>query len=111
LALISTATAAWDSALVPLPERYREQLRASYGNAARQARRDAIVAFLRYLLEVVVVTAIGLVIIGMAFATFDLQLGRVYWFGGMVVWLLGLIFVSIRAYRRAEDRGDVGRPT
>jgi hypothetical protein len=95
---------------VPLPEQYREQLKRSYGNAERRARRDSILAYLRYLLEVVIVTTIGLVIIGMAFATFDLQLGRVYWFGGMVVWLLGLIFVSLRAYRRAEDRGDLGRP-
>jgi hypothetical protein len=95
---------------MPLPEQYRKQLEQSYGNAARQARRDSILAYLRYLLEVTVVTSIGLVIIGMAFATFDLELGRVYWYGGMVVWLLGLIVVSVRAYRRAEERGDLGRP-
>ena len=49
---------------------------------------------------------LGVTLIFFAFRTFDLELGRVYWLAGCVVWIGGVSFAALNAYRRGIERGD-----
>lgn len=44
--------------------------------------------------------------IGMALHTFDVELGRVYWLVGSIVWIGGVSATVLSAYRRGEERGE-----
>ena len=91
------------------PELYQEMV-ARHAAAAREARRDARLAFVLFAFEVLVATAIGLVLMAMALHTTDEALGRIYWYGGEAAWLAGLALAIHRARKRASDRGDLGPP-
>ena len=43
---------------------------------------------------------------GLAFHTFDRQMGVVYWWAGFTVWVGGVILAVLSAYRRGQARGD-----
>jgi len=95
---------------VPIdPELYREMVQR-HADAARESQRDTRLALVLFALEVLVATAMGLVLMGMAIHTTDEALGRIYWYGGEATWLAGLAIAIHRARRRAADRGDLGPP-
>jgi hypothetical protein len=74
--------------------------------AERESRWDAWRELARVIGEIVLWTLLGLFGIGLAFHTFDFELGRVYWLLGSIVWIGGVSFAVLSAYRRGEERGD-----
>lgn len=91
---------------MPLPEKYLRQQIEGRQLAEREARRDTMRAWFRALGEIVLWTLAGLGCIGLAFHTFDIRLGRVYWWLGFVVWIGGVSAATLSAYRRGQERGD-----
>ena len=91
---------------MPLPEKYYRQLIESHAAAHRAARWDSVLAWVRVLGEITVWTALGMLVTGLAFRTFDVALGRVFWLTGCIVWIGGVSIAVLSAYRRGEDRGD-----
>jgi hypothetical protein len=91
---------------MPLPERYRRQLMETHESAERESRWDGWLALARAIGEIVLWTLLGLLGIGMAFHTADFALGRIYWLVGSIVWIGGVTFAVLSAYRRGEERGD-----
>jgi len=91
---------------MPLPEKYLRQQIEGRRLAEREARRDTRLAWFRALGEIVFWTLAGLGCIGLAFHTFDIQLGKVYWWLGLVVWIVGVSTATVSAYRRGQERGD-----
>jgi hypothetical protein len=91
---------------VPLPEKYLRQQIDNRATAEREARRDSRRAWMRILGEIVFWTLLGLGGFGLAFHTFDYDLGMVYWWAGSVVWVAGVTAAVFSAHRRGEARGD-----
>lgn len=91
---------------MPLPDKYLRQQIEGRRLAEREARRDTRLAWLRALGEIVLWTLAGLGCIGLAFHTFDVKLGQVYWWLGFVVWIGGVSAATVSAYRRGQERGD-----
>lgn len=91
---------------MPLPEQYRRQLMETRAAAERESRWDGWLALLRAVGEIVLWTFLGLLGIGLSFHTNDFELGRVYWLVGAIVWIGGVSFALLAAYKRGEDRGD-----
>ena len=50
--------------------------------------------------------ALGLFIMAFGFHTNDLLMGKVFFYGGMVVGYSGILIALVVAYRRGEERGD-----
>ena len=74
--------------------------------ADREARWDGWLALGRVMGEIVLWTLLGLLGVGMALHTFDVELGRIYWLLGCLVWIGGVSVAVLSAYRRGEERGD-----
>lgn len=89
-----------------MPEKYRRQLMETHERADRESRWDAWLALARVVGEIVLWTLLGLLSIGLAFHTFDLELGRIWWLVGCIVWIGGVSVAVLSAYRRGEERGD-----
>jgi hypothetical protein len=91
---------------VPLPEQYRRQLIETHARAEREARWDPWLELARAVGEISLWTVLGATLIFFAFLTFDVQLGRIYWLAGCLVWIGGVSFAMLSAYRRGVERGD-----
>jgi hypothetical protein len=91
---------------MPLPERYQRQLMDTRAAADRESRWDGWLALVRVIAEIVLWTLLGLLGTGMALHTFDVELGRIYWLAGCMVWIGGVSVAVLSAYRRGEERGD-----
>lgn len=91
---------------MPLPEQYHRQLMETRAAAERESRWDGWLALARAIGEIVLWTTLGLLGIGLSFHTLDYELGRVYWLVGSIVWIGGVSFAMLSAYRRGEERGD-----
>jgi hypothetical protein len=91
---------------MPLPEKYRRQLMETHAAAERESQWDGWRALGRVIGEITLWTVLGLFCIAMAFHTFGLELGRIYWFAGCIVWIGGVSYAVLSAYRRGEERGD-----
>ncbi len=91
---------------MPLPEKYLRQQIEGRQVGERGGRRDTRWAWVRAVGEIVFWTLAGLGCLGLALHTFDLTLGRVYWWTGCVVWVGGVTAAVLSAYRRGQERGD-----
>jgi hypothetical protein len=91
---------------MPLPEKYYQQLIESRAAAERESRWDEWRELARALGEMVLWTVLGMALVFMAFWTSDPQLGGIYWSLGCIVWIGGVSFAVLSAYRRGENRGD-----
>lgn len=89
---------------LPRPE-YEEQI-ARHLDTERQARRDYWRDMLRMVLQLTFWVAAGLLLIGWSLHTRDAALGAVLFLAGQTVWLSGVLFTLLAAYRRGERRGD-----
>ncbi len=89
-----------------MPQRYRdaqiESRQRSEREAGRATRRDLFRACGHILSWVVC----GLALLGLALHSSDPVMGRVFWLAGQTVWLGGVMFSLLAAYRRGERRGD-----
>jgi polyferredoxin len=72
----------------------------------RQARRDYWRDILRTMLHLAFWVAVGLGLMGSALHTRDAALGGVLWLAGQTLWLSGVLFSLLAAYRRGSRRGD-----
>ena len=91
---------------MPLPENYRRQLMETHRLAEHASRWDGWLALARVVGEILLWTTLGLLGIGMALHTFDVELGRIYWMAGCILWIGGVSVAVLSAYRRGEKRGD-----
>ena len=103
-------TEEWADDYDPHSREARLERAARYERAGREADRKALWDFARFAAEVTVATGLGLLLLGMALHVAEVELGHVYWWGGMVTWLAGLATAIARARTRAEHRGDLGSP-
>lgn len=91
---------------MPIPERYYRELIGRHEEAERQARQDRRREWFRVLVQILACTTIGLFGIALAFHTFDVERGWVYWWTGAFIWVAGWCVVMITAYLRGVRRGD-----
>ena len=91
---------------MPLPTHLLEEMAARRRHEAVQADRDRLRDHVRTALLCVVWCCVGLYLLGMAFHTTDVELGGMYFLGGLAAGNGGIIFTLLAAYRRGERRGD-----
>ncbi len=72
----------------------------------REARRDYWRDIVRTMLHLAFWVSVGLAFLGMALHTHDVVLGRILWLAGQTLWLGGVLFSLLAAYRRGNRRGD-----
>lgn len=87
------------------PRSYAERI-AEHERAHREAQRAARRDFYRLVLDLAVSVAGGMVLIGLAVHSTDPATGKACWWAGHAFWVAGLTFSLMRAYRRAERRGE-----
>lgn len=90
----------------PLLQAELERIAQEHLETERSANRESRRALVRACLECLGSCALGLVIMAFAFHTTDPVLGKVYFYGGMVVGYSGILMSLVGAYRRGEQRGD-----
>ena len=90
---------------MPLPDKYRQQLIETHAAAERESRWDSWRELARVLGEVTLSTLLGMLLTALAFHTNDLQLGRMYWLIGCIVWIGGVAKAVLGAYRRGLAEG------
>ena len=91
---------------VPIsPERY-EKLIAQGAIAHRAARRDTLRDLLRAIGHIAFWVVCGLVLFAWAFHVTDRSIGMILWWAAHAVWIAGVAFSVLAAYRRGEKRGD-----
>ena len=83
-------------------ERIGAERLAAGRDAQRETRRD----LLRASLQCAGFCAAGLFVMFFAFYVDDLQVGRAFLWGGMLVGYSGIAYTLVSAYRRGEKRGD-----
>lgn len=88
-----------------LPEEL-ERIGAERLEAEREVARTYRREMLRAALECVASCLIGLLLMAAGLHTTDLQLGKIFFFGGMLVGYTGITLSLFSAYRRGEQRGD-----
>lgn len=91
---------------MPIPERYYKELISRHEEAERRASRDTRRESFRVLAQICLWTTLGLLGIALAFHTYDVDLGWVYWWAGAFVWVAGWCVTMIAAYLRGVRRGD-----
>ena len=90
---------------MPLPAKYRRQLIESSAAAEREARWDAARAWVRAVGEIVLWTGLGMALVFRAFHTNGVDVGRIYWLIGCIVWIGGVSSAVLGAYRRGLEDG------
>lgn len=91
---------------MPIPQQAYEELIAKHEQAHREAQRDTRHAFLRSIASMLFWVLSGWVVIGFALHTTDHGLGWVLYWAGLSIWIPGVLFSLLGAYRRGEQRGD-----
>ena len=91
---------------MPIPRKKYEELIASHELAHRDARNDTFWDLLKTGGHLAFWVACGLAFLGLALHTTDASWGRIFWIGGHLVWISGVLFSLLAAYRRGEQRGD-----
>ena len=90
---------------MPLPEKYGRQLIDTNAAAEREARWDAMRVWGRAIGEIVLWTGLGMALVFMAFSTNGVDVGRIYWLIGNIVWIGGVAKAVLGAYRRGLEKG------
>lgn len=91
---------------MPMSPRLYAELIAKHEAAHRSAQRDTSWDLLKTCGHLAFWVACGLGLLGMALHTHDPGWGRIYWLAGHTVWIAGVLFSLLAAYRRGEKRGD-----
>lgn len=90
----------------PMPQKYRDELVARHERAHLAASRETLRDMLRTCLHLVFWVLCGWVFIGFSAHTTDASVGWVLYWAGFTVWIPGVLFSLLAAYRRGEKRGD-----
>jgi hypothetical protein len=88
---------------IPIPS--REERAQTALAAERQASRDELWLMLRTLLLCALWSAIGIYCIGWSLHTSSKALGRIAFWGGILVGNAGILGTLIHTWRTSEDRG------
>ena len=91
---------------MPIPRKAYDELIAKHELAHRAAKGDTFRDLLKTSGHLAFWVACGLAFIGMALHTSDPGWGRIMWLAGHTVWIAGVLFSLLAAYRRGEKRGD-----
>ncbi|MBA3671382.1 MAG: hypothetical protein H0W68_05100 [Gemmatimonadaceae bacterium] len=91
---------------MPMPQRYRDELMKNRADEHRAALSDTSRDLLKTCAHMVFWVLAGWVFIGFAVHTTQAALGRVLYLTGFLVWVPGVLFSILAAYRRGEKRGD-----
>lgn len=89
-----------------LPRPGYDELIARHEQAHREALRATRRDLVRSCATLVFWVACGWVLIGFSARTTDVGLGWVLYWAGVCVWIPGVLFSLLGAYRRGEERGD-----
>ncbi len=87
------------------PKLYQELIE-KHEASHRAARSDTFRDLLMTCGHLVFWVVCGLVLLGMALHTTDPSWGGILWKAGHTVWIAGVLFSLLAAYRRGEARGD-----
>ena len=90
---------------MPLPEKYRQQLLDTHARALRESRWDGLRTWARAVAEITLWTLLGMALVYMSFRTLGVELGRIYWLAGCIVWIGGVAKAVLGAYRRGLEDG------
>jgi hypothetical protein len=91
---------------MPMPKKYIDEQIASRERSERSARRETTRDMFRTMGHILFWVVCGLALIGLALHSDNPDVGRVLWLAGQGVWLGGVLFSLLAAYRRGEQRGD-----
>ena len=91
---------------MPISPKLYAELIAKHEAAHRSAGRDTLLDLLKTAGHLAFWVACGLVLIGSALHTTDHGVGQILWLAGHTVWISGVLFSLLAAYRRGEHRGD-----
>ena len=85
---------------------YEKEQMVRNAAAERAAGRDYWRDMGRTMLQLLFWVCLGLGLMGSALHTFDAGLGGILWLAGQTLWLSGVMFTLLAAYRRGHRRGD-----
>ncbi len=91
---------------MPIPPELYSELIERHEAAHRSASHDTARDLLKTCGHLAFWVACGLLLLGMALHTTDAGLGHILWLAGHAVWIPGVLFSLLAAYRRGEKRGD-----
>jgi fatty acid desaturase len=91
---------------MPMPPKYRDELVAKHEAAHRDARKETTRDLLKTCGHMLFWVACGWAFIGLSAHTTNEVVGWVLFWGGLCVWIPGVLFSLLAAYRRGEKRGD-----
>ena len=89
-----------------MPQKYRDELAASHERAHHGAKGETFRDLLLTAGHLTFWVTCGLALIGLSFHTTMHSEGMMLWWAGHAVWLGGVSFSLLAAYRRGEKRGD-----
>lgn len=91
---------------MPMPRKYLDEQMAGRERAEHEARRETTRDLLRACSHILFWVLCGLALLGLALHTDDRTVGLAFWWGGHAVWVGGVSWAILAAYRRGERRGD-----
>ena len=91
---------------MPISRDRYEELIARSETARQAARRDTRRDLFRAMGHIAFWVVCGLVLFAWAFHVTDHAIGMIFWWAAHVVWIAGVAFSILAAYRRGEKRGD-----
>ena len=91
---------------MPIPRKSYHEMIARSEAAHRAAQRETVRDLLRTCGHMVFWVIAGWLLIGLSAYTTREALGWVLYWAGFAVWIPGVLFALLAAYRRGEKRGD-----
>ena len=88
-----------------LPDYYQEQIE-KHEQAHKAAKSDTFRDLLLTCGHLLFWVVCGLTLLGFALLSTDGSWGAIFWKAGHTVWIAGVLFSLLAAYRRGEKRGD-----
>jgi hypothetical protein len=91
---------------MPIPRHIMDELSRKRAAEHQEAKRDTRRDIFTTALACVGWAGLGLLCLMLSFAVDELLLGRIAYWGGLLVGNGGVLFTLLAAYRRGEKRGD-----
>ena len=91
---------------MPIPKQAYEELIAKHEHSHREAKRVTLWDFVRTCVTMIACVLVGWVFIGFSVHTTNPRIAYALYWGGLCIWIPGVLFPLLAAYRRGEQRGD-----
>lgn len=92
--------------MTPIPREYQDELTRRREQEHRLAERERLGDLARTCAQMIGCVLLGWLVIALSVHTRDQLTGRVLWWTGITVWIPGVLWTLLAAYRRGEKRGD-----